>query len=150
MIINMFLFIGGALHTAFLWLAASWLPQILIPTTCECCLYGKGNFANIIQVEDLEAGRLSWTTRGRSKEMVRDFIGGKGGRRVRERSEDRRRDWVMQLLIGVTSNGYRWPLGIGGQKAKPPLLAPRDCSPSNILILAQQKPIGVTSLCVLL
>ena len=125
--------------------------HVLLPRTWDSItLYGKENFANIIQVEDLEAGRLSWTTRGRSKEMVRVLIGEKGGRRVRERSEDGRRDWVMQLLIGVTSKGYRWPLGIEGQKAKPPLLALRDCSPSNILILAQQKPIGVMSLCVLL
>lgn len=116
--------------------------HVLRPRTCDSITsYGKGNFANIIQVEDLEVGRLSWTIQGRSKEMVRVLIGEEGGRRVRERSEDGRRGWVMQLLVGVTSKGCRWPLGIGGQKAKPPLQAPRDRSPPNILILAQQKPI---------
>ena len=79
--------------------------------------------------------------RGRSKEMVRVLIGEEGGRSVRERSEDGRRGGVMQLRVEVTSKGCRWPLGIGGQKAKAPLQALRDRSPSNILILAQQKPI---------
>ena len=112
--------------------------HVLLLRTCDSItLHGKGDFANIIQVEDPEVGRLSWTTQGRSKEMVRVLIGGEGDRRVRERSEDGRRGWVMQLLVGVTSKGYRRPLGIGGQKVKPTLQAPRDHSPSNILILAQ-------------
>lgn len=112
--------------------------HVLLPRTCDSItLHGKGDFANIIQVEDLEVGRLSWTTQGMSKEMVRVLTVGEGGRRVRERSEDGRRGWVMQLLVRVTSKGYRRPLGIGSQKAKPPLQAARDCRSSNILILAQ-------------